>query len=195
MNSFSNKYWNEKYKNNQTGWDVGFATPPFIEYINQLNDKNIKILVPGSGNGYEVEYLFDNGFENVYLLDFAEDALKNFQNRVAKFPAQNLILEDFFKHKGQYDMILEQTFFCSLHPTLRENYVSKIYELLKSGGKLAGLLFNHEFGVDNPPFGGTEDEYRKLFKDKFHINKMEVAYNSIIPRAERELFFILEKIE
>ena len=59
---------------------------------------------------------------------------------------------------------------------------------------MVGLFFNHEFGNDFPPFGGTEEEYRKLFSDKFRIKYMETAYNSIKPRAGRELFILLQKI-
>jgi thiopurine S-methyltransferase len=68
-----------------------------------------------------------------------------------------------------------------------------MYQLLKSGGKLIGLLFNHEFRFEGPPFGGTQDEYKVLFEPFFKIKKMEIAHNSIKPRAGRELFIILQK--
>lgn len=75
----------------------------------------------------------------------------------------------------------------------RESYVSKMFDLLNPGGKLVGLLFNHEFGHNFPPFGGTQQEYQKLFEPKFITQKMEIAYNSIKPRAGRELFILLKK--
>jgi hypothetical protein len=55
------------------------------------------------------------------------------------------------------------------------------------------LLFNREFNFPEPPFGGTENEYRALFSPLFEFKKMEIAHNSIKPRAGRELFIILQK--
>jgi len=91
-------------------------------------------------------------------------------------------------------LIIELAFFTSFCPEKRQEYTQKVYDLLNPGGKMVGLFFNHEFGNDFPPFGGTEEEYRKLFSDKFRIKYMETAYNSIKPRAGRELFILLQKI-
>jgi len=64
-----------------------------------------------------------------------------------------------------------------------------MYELLNSGGKLTGLLFNKEFEKEGPPFGGTSAEYESLFQHHFEIKILEDCYNSIQPRAGSELFF------
>lgn len=77
------------------------------------------------------------------------------------FPKENLICDDFFNHQNQYDLIVEQTFFCALDPKLRNNYIKKIHELLKPKGKLVGLLFNIPLNTTHPPFGGNE--YVKQF--------------------------------
>ena len=99
---------------------------------------------------------------------------------------------DFFNHTGQYDLILEQTFFCALDPSLRTNYVQKMSELLKENGKLVGLLFGVQF-PNNPPFGGSREEYLSLFSDTFKINLLEPCYNSVKPRQDSELFFNFSK--
>ena len=44
-------YWDNRYKNSETGWNVGYPTTPLVEYINQISDKEVKILIPRSGNG------------------------------------------------------------------------------------------------------------------------------------------------
>jgi thiopurine S-methyltransferase len=67
-------------------------------------------------------------------------------------------------------------------------------ELLNPGGKLVGLLFNDKLNTDKPPFGGTEEEYLNYFEKYFKIKTFEPCYNSIKPRAGRELFINLEKI-
>ena len=181
-------FWNNRYHEKQTGWDIGHPSSPIKEYIDQLSDKNTRILIPGCGKAYEAEYLFNNGFKNVFLLDIAPLALQQFANRVQEFPKKNLIEGNFFQHEGNYDLILEQTFFCAIEPALRNDYVQNMHRLLKPKGKLVGVLFAEEFGNDHPPFGGTKEEYEQRFKKLFEIKKIEIAYNSIDQRKGRELF-------
>ena len=186
-------FWNHKYLSGETGWDIGQVSTPIKEYIDQLSDKNLKILIPGGGNSYEAEYLFENGFNNVFVVDISSIPLKNLAERIPSFPKENLLHADFFELEDTFDLILEQTFFCALDPSLREAYTDKMHQLLKPDGKLVGLLFNIPLNDDKPPFGGNKDEYEKLFSEKFKIEKMETAYNSIPPRAGNELFFILKR--
>lgn len=184
-------FWNEKYKSGQTGWDIGFVSTPLKEYIDQLENKDLKILIPGGGNSYEAEYLFNKGFKNVSVIDISSIPLDNLLKRVPLFPKQNLLHLNFFDLEDSYDLILEQTFFCAQDPKLRRMYVSKMHQLLRPNGKLVGLLFNIPLNDDKPPFGGDESEYRSLFEEKFIIDKMETAYNSIPQRDGNELFIRL----
>ena len=87
----------------------------------------------------------------------------------------------------------EQTFFCSLDPTLRNKYVKKIHELLAENGKLTGLFFDFPLTVKGPPFGGDMEEYISRFSKDFTIKVLETAHNSINERATKELFAIFEK--
>ncbi len=191
--NFSEQYWNERYNSKQTGWDIGSVSTPLKEYFDQLNDKNIRILVPGAGMAWEVEYLFRSGFSNTFILDFSEKAIAEFKNRCPWFPDDQIINQDFFKHNDTYDLIVEQTFFSSLDPVNRPNYVKHVFDLLKEGGKIMGLLFNYEFDFIGPPFGGTKEEYKQLFSPFFEFEIFEIAVNSIEPRKGRELFLLLQK--
>lgn len=193
MEKYSSAYWNNHYLNDQTGWDIGHIAPPLKEYFDQLTDKNIKILIPGAGNAYEVEYLHLQGFSKVYLLDFSEKSIQNFLSRCPDFPESRTICEDFFHHEGQYDLVIEQTFLSALPPSRRHEYASQMAKLIKPGGKLTGLLWNHEFPFEGPPFGGNKEEYISLFQKVFKIGKIENAHNSIKPRLGREFFFTLTK--
>ena len=185
--------WNSRYKTKETGWDIGFVSPALKEYIDQITDFNIKILIPGCGNAYEAEYLFKKGFKNIFIVDYSEIAISNLIKRIPDFPIFNTICDDFFNISGQYDLILEQTFFCAIDPTLRDNYVKKVSSLLKNDGKLVGLFFSLPMFSDHPPFGGSVEEYIKCFSKLFLIIKMERCYNSIKSRTNKELFFILIK--
>ena len=186
-------FWDSRYKNKETGWDIGYVSTPLKEYFDQLTNKNLKILIPGGGNSYEAEYLYKLGFNNVFIVDLSKTALQNFKKRVPNFPSQNLILGNFFDLKNAFDLIIEQTFFCALDPKLRPQYAKKMHALLKPKGKLVGLLFCIPLNTDNPPFGGNKEEYLTYFKPYFHIKKMEPAYNSIPPRKDSELFITLVK--
>ncbi len=186
-------YWQERYENQETGWDVGRITTPIKEYCDQLTDKTLKILIPGGGNSYEFEYLIQEGFTNVSVLDYAPTPLENIKKRLPNTFESQLILGDFFDHDGQYDLIIEQTFFCALDPTLRQAYAEKMPQLLSPKGKLVGLLFQFPLTEEGPPFGGSKEEYQNLFSEHFSIKTLEAAHNSIIPREGRELFFVFEK--
>jgi len=187
------EYWTKRYTENETGWDIGAVSTPLKMYIDQLRDKNLKILIPGAGNAYEAEYLFNEGFKNVTVVDISEEPLKNIKTRIPNFPESQLICQDFFEHTQQYDLIIEQTFFCALNPSLRKEYAKKMHELLVPNGKLVGLLFNVPLNETHPPFGGNAEEYKPYFSELFNFKTFEPCYNSIKPRAERELFICLEK--
>lgn len=186
-------YWDERYTTGDIGWDVGKVTTPMKEYINQLTDKSIKILIPGAGNAYEAVYLFNYGFKNTYVLDISSEAIVSLKERVPWFPSANIYHQDFFDHTDTYDLIIEQTFFCALDPELRLAYSRKMHELLKEGGKLVGLLWDDQMNDDRPPFGGSRELYKDLFAPHFSIKTLAPAYNSIGPRAGRELFINFQK--
>lgn len=187
-------FWSEKYQANQLGWDLGGISPPLKAYIDQIKNKEIAILIPGAGNAYEAGYLLEQGFKNVNVLDIAKEPLHNLKKRAPNFPGNQMFQEDFFKHQGTYDLILEQTFFCALDPSLRVDYIDKMKSLLKSNGKLVGLLFDFRLDDLGPPFGGSEDAYTIDFKKRFQLNTIAPCYNSIKPRQGKELFIIFEKI-
>ncbi len=184
-------FWSNRYQTNDTGWDIGSVSTPLKEYFDTLKDKNISILIPGAGNSYEGEYLLEKGFTNVTILDYAPETIEGFKERVKDHRKVKLVCEDFFVHKGQYNLIIEQTFFCALDPALRASYCKKMRELLKPGAKLCGLLFTEVPNAEGPPFGGNEKEYRSLFEKDFLIKHLDPCYNSIKPREGRELFFTL----
>ena len=186
-------FWENKYKEQKTGWDLGEISPPLKAYIDQLTNKDLKILIPGGGNSYEAAYLFKKGFNNVFVIDISKVPLQNIQNRIPDFPSEQLIHGNFFDLENSFDLIIEQTFFCAINPNLRTKYALKMKELLHEKGKLVGLFFDTELNKDHPPFGGSKEEYLTYFKPHFNILTMENSYNSIKSRVGDELFFIIQK--
>jgi thiopurine S-methyltransferase len=190
-------YWTQRYIENHTGWDIGHPSTPLKAYIDQLTQKDISILVPGAGNGYEVEYLWNQGFRQVHIMDISKIPLEGFTSRNPSFPKSQVLNEDFFEHEGQYDLILEQTFFCSFVPTHtnRSNYAKKIAQLLKPNGKLVGVWFDFPLTEDmeKRPFGGDREHYLSYFNSYFKPVTFERCYNSITARQGSELFGIFKK--
>lgn len=191
MENLDARFWTAKYKNQETGWDLGQVSPPLKAYFDQLKNKDLKILIPGGGNSYEAEYLHAQGFKKVYAADLSETPLLNLKRRVPTFPNHHLLHTDFFELKDRFDLIIEQTFFCALNPSLRPKYVKKMSQLLKPSGHLVGLLFNATLNNDKPPFGGNQQEYKVLFSKHFNLEIMEPCHNSIKPRLGSELFIKL----
>ncbi|MCW5897636.1 MAG: SAM-dependent methyltransferase [Flavobacteriales bacterium] len=186
-------FWEDRYHTGETGWDIGGPSTPLKEYLDQLTDKDLRILIPGGGRAWEAEYAHRQGFRNVFVIDLTDAPFKDLLSRCPDYPKEHLIVGDFFAHEGQYDRIVEQTFFCALDPSLRERYVKHMKELLAPGGKLVGVLFNDTLFTDHPPFGGFKGDYDPIFQKHFNKLSLEPCLNSITPRAGRELWLCAVK--
>lgn len=181
-------HWDERYKNKETGWDIGHVSTPIKTYFDGLDNKELSILIPGCGNAHEAEYLYQNGFKNVEIIDLSPTAIDNFKSRVPDFPAAQIHCKNFFDLDWKYDVIVEQTFFCAIDIDLRPAYAQQAHQLLKDGGYLVGLLWNKAMRIDHPPYGGSTKEYETLFSPYFKLTIMEDCHNSIPPRLGNELF-------
>ncbi len=190
-------YWTQRYQEERTGWDIGYPSTPLKAYIDQLESKDLDILIPGAGNAYEAECLWQQGFKNVFVLDISPIPLNAFQIRNPAFPASQLLCTDFFQLQGQYDLILEQTFFCSFVPTdeNRTAYAEQMRALLKPEGKLVGLWFDIPLtgDLEKRPFGGDQTLYERYLTKSLTKVVFERCYNSIPPRQGKELFGIFKK--
>ncbi|MFT7248347.1 MAG: hypothetical protein ACI97P_001125 [Arcticibacterium sp.] len=194
MSELNDDFWSERYLLKTTGWDLGGVSKPLKDYLDQIKDRDISILIPGCGNAYEASYILSLGFKKVTMIDISAvlvEALKaKFEKEIASGQCE-LIHDDFFELKGSFDLVIEQTFFCALDPSLRGDYVKKMSKIIVPQGKIAGLLFEID-KFQGPPFGGNREEYVSLFEKYFTIITMERCYNSISSRNGKELFIIFK---
>lgn len=188
MIQLDKKYWNKRWEEQDTAWDIGAESPAICNYAIKKIPKTSRILIPGCGNAYEADFLVKNGFVDITLIDIAPKLIESIKQKFKNYPQVKVLCEDFFHHKGTYDYIVEQTFFCAIAPEKRSEYVKKTSELLSKQGHLIGLLFDKNFEKNYPPFGGTKEEYQKIFSEKYEIHKLETCKNSIKPRQGTELF-------
>lgn len=192
--TFDSDYWNERWRNQQTGWDIGYPAPAITKYMEGVEDLSIAILIPGCGNAYEAQYLVDKGFTNITLIDIASEACNILQQKFKDVTDQvHIIHDDYFNLNKKFDLIIEQTFFCALPINKRTEYAAKSASILNDEGRIIGVLFNKEFDSDTPPFGGDESLYRMIFEPYFEIKKLELCHHSIPPRKDTELFINFKK--
>ena len=186
------EYWDNRWVNQQLGWDLGHVSTPLKEFFDTIENKQIRILIPGAGNSYEAEYLNRIGFNNVFVVDISAHAVRSFKERYPDFPAEHIMNVDFFKLKDQFDLIIEQTFFCSLHPSRRSEYAKKMSKLLTDDGLVAGVMFDRSFDA-GPPFGGCKVDYLEIFSPYFSDITMTPCKNSVKPRLGTELWVEMKK--
>lgn len=186
-------YWEARWTTKQTGWDIGYASPAIISLVTTTVEKDECILIPGAGNAYEAETLWQEGYKHIYVVDISPTAIQNFLARCPDFPPDQAICTDFFQLDFTADHIIEQTFFCAFDPSYRQAYVEKCHELLSDGGHLKGLLFSREFDREGPPFGGSPADYEILFRPYFQPIVWEPCQDSIPPRQGSELLIDLKK--
>ncbi|MBH19524.1 MAG: SAM-dependent methyltransferase [Crocinitomicaceae bacterium] len=194
--SLNESFWNNRYLENNTGWDLGVISPPIKKWFDSQMDKDLQILVPGAGKGHEVKYGFEHGFSNIYYLDSSTEAISSFKENCPNFPEDQILKNNFFELKKDlfFDVLIEQTFFCAISPILRDQYVKKTHKILREDGCIIGLLFNKRFDHQGPPFGGFYEEYVELFSEIFIIEKLENSIHSVSPRKENEFWIMLKKI-
>jgi thiopurine S-methyltransferase len=193
--SLNENFWNNRYLENNTGWDLGAISPAIKKWFDTKKNKDLQILIPGAGKGHEVKYGFDHGFNNIHYLDISNGAVTFFKDNCTNFPKEQILISDFFDLKKDlfFDVVIEQTFFCAISPILRKSYIKKTYEILKENGCIIGLLFNRRFDTQGPPFGGFYEEYVELFSKLFVIEKLENSINSAIPRKGNEFWIKMRK--
>jgi thiopurine S-methyltransferase len=193
MSELNAQYWEERWQQANTPWDIGDVSPPLRLYLDAHTSPDTAILIPGAGNAYEAIYLHQRGYRRVWVCDWAPSAFEGLRAQAPDFPEEHLLTGDFFDLSLKVDLVLEQTFFCAIDPELRERYAQKTHELLLPEGILAGLLFAREFSFAGPPFGGDEAAYRAVFEPWFDILEMAPSPYSIGPRLGNELMMVMRK--
>ena len=64
---------------------------------------------------------------------------------------------------GLYDFIYDYTFLCALHPSVRNNWATKMSQLVRADGVLLTLIFPiKELDDQGPPYAVSLDLVRKV---------------------------------
>lgn len=187
-------FWNSRYLEGETGWDLGEPSPPFVTLHRQGVIRPCRVAIPGCGRGWEVVWLARAGYD-VTGIDFAPEAIRHVREaaRTASV-APEVVNADVLalpnSLAGRFDLVLEQTCFCALPPSRRPEYVEAVHRLLAPQGRLVALFYECG-GDDGPPFSVDPEEVRRLFAPRFVIESLERTPHSHERRAGKEWLGVL----
>lgn len=190
-------FWNSRYLEKNTGWDLGRVAPPFVHLVESGKIAPYSsVLIPGAGRGWEAIYLARLGY-HVTCVDFAPEAIAAARELALKEGAKvTFLLEDLFrldpeKH-GVFDILLEQTCFCAIDPDRRQDYVRMAVRMIRPGGELVGLFYVHG-REGGPPWTTTAEEVRALFREDFDFLEFAITEHSVESRKGEEILARLRR--
>ncbi|MEB3178172.1 MAG: methyltransferase domain-containing protein [Nostocaceae cyanobacterium] len=183
-------YWDKRYQQGTTGWDLGTAAPAFTSLLRSCAAPPPgKVAVLGCGRGYDALLFQKSGFE-VVGFDFAASAI-NDALTLAKVcgSSATFLQRNIFDLPGEFasyfDYLVEHTCFCAIEPINRPAYVEVAKSILNRQGELIGLFFTHN-RPGGPPFGVTPAEIRQYFSQDFDILCLDPVTNSVPERQGQE---------
>ncbi len=183
-------YWEQRYQEKTTRWDLGQAAPAFVSLLNSQETLTPgRTAVLGCGRGYDALLFAEHGFE-VLGFDFAPSAIAEAKSLVqaagstAKF-LQRDIFDLATEFPQDFDYVVEHTCFCAIPLERRPEYVQLVRSLLRPKGELIALFFTHNRS-GGPPFGSTPTEIVQYFEADFEILSLESVANSVPSRQGEE---------
>lgn len=188
----SAEFWDERFEQDFIPWDLG-GVPQALRAFVEGNPTPRSTLIPGCGNGYELSFLCDAGW-NATAIDFSPAAVQRARRLVGQWAAQ-VVEADFFAWQPQHplDLIYERAFLCALPPAMRPQVTARYAELLAPGGLLAGFFF---FGSSpkGPPFGIARAELEQLLTPHFALVEESDVVDSLPVFAGQERWMVWERL-
>ncbi|MCT7951544.1 TPMT family class I SAM-dependent methyltransferase [Ancylothrix sp. C2] len=185
-------FWQQRYEEKRTGWDLGQPAPPFVSFLDSADSiPPGRVAVLGCGRGYDALLFATKQFQ-VIGFDFAPAAISEAQKLAAeKNVSVEFLQRDIFELEpaflGSFDYVVEHTCFCAIPPSKRADYVQLVKSLLRPSGELIALFFTHS-RQGGPPFGVSPAEIKSYFAKDFELISLQPVTNSIPARQDEEHF-------
>lgn len=172
-------YWTQRYASAKTPWTF-HGVPENLGAFLRRTSSSSKVLIPGSGADFEVIRAFHEAGHEVTAIDFSPAAVDLARHAPGALEGK-IILGDFFAYDfgpKPFDLIYERTFLCSLPPSVWEEYIRRVAQLLSTGGKLVGFFF---YGTEPepPPYPLGDKRAIELFDKQFQLVRNETVSDSV----------------
>ncbi|HEY5705446.1 MAG TPA: methyltransferase domain-containing protein [Terrimicrobiaceae bacterium] len=173
--SIGPEFFDVRYAAGKMPWDFG-GVPKSLKAFLDTHHESGRVLIPGSGSGYEIEAFSSSGWD-VIGIDFSRVAVARARGLLG--PLGSKVYEgDFFTYplrEGSFDIIYERTFLCTLLPDFWPRYAQRIAKLVAPAGLLCGFFF---LGPEEepPPWPITQYQLGELLGswfEKIEDNQVE----------------------
>ena len=163
--------------------------------------KTAKIIDIGGGDTFLVDYLLDEGYENITVLDVSEKAIERAKERLGTKANQvNWIVQDVstFSPIEEYDLWFDRA---ALHFLNTQDEIDGYLKALDKGTRKGSNLIVGTFSVDGPfKCSGIditqydEESLYDLFKDKFtQLKNLRYDHETPSGSIQNFVFSVLRK--
>ncbi len=187
-------FWEEKYQQNETGWERGHINPAFHHWDQFEHMTPGRVLIPGCGRSPEVAEFAKLGWQ-VTAVDMAASAIAYQHNACAEQTNKVTLIEtDLLNWQPSelFDLVYEQTCLCALAPELWAEYEACLASWVKPGGTVAAL-FMQTGNAGGPPYHCDLDAMAALFHNDHWDWPQHEPVVSEHPRGIHELGFCLTR--
>jgi SAM-dependent methyltransferase len=161
-------FWDTRYRGGVTPWDAGGVPRALENWVNGLGGPR-RVLIPGAGTGYEARLFSSLGHE-VLAIDFSDAAIEAARRELGLL-AHLVVKADFFSFAAEpFDLVYERAFLCALPRREWPRWGTRMGELVRAGGRLAGFFYidDNERG---PPFGISRPRLDQLLSGDFSMEE------------------------
>ena len=188
QNFWSTKYQEWEKTQQPPGWELGSVAQPLPDILPQIKLPRCRVCVLGCGTGHDAAYLASKG-HIVTGVDISPEAIAR-ANALHKNERLSFVQADAFefakKSRGEYDLVLEHTFYCAINPERRNDLARLWHSMLSEHGFLLGIFFIMD-RTGGPPFGSSEWELRERLKERFDFLYWTRWRKSLPERLGKEL--------
>jgi SAM-dependent methyltransferase len=169
------EFWDTRFRDGVTPWDAGSAPEKLAQWLH--GHPPGRVLIPGCGTGYEVRLFAERGHD-VLAIDFSDAAIEAARHQLGSLSGFVKKADFFGLQDGPFDLVYERAFLCALPRALWPRWASRVAELVRPGGELAGFFYIDD-NPRGPPFGVSREGLNEL-----RGNAFEVTENQALPAGQ-----------
>lgn len=185
------EFWQARWAQGQIGFHEGAANRYLVRFIDRLGAPG-KVFVPLCGKALDLELLAARGWR-VTGSELVPLAVEQFFQERGIAPATRahpsgteyasslegagsvaIVVGDVFAFEpegGPFDAIFDRAALVALDPSDRARYAEKLSSVLRPGGRMLLVTFEHDVGA-GPPHSVPADEVERLFSNTFSIESL-----------------------